>query len=181
MNTIRVKFHGEGKTYNFSSKNEYPLDTQVVVLNKDGSKEKAVVVDCYEDNIEHDGKVLHRWSKNMYSKIKKRAMNQEFSFTQQAFQKYQKQVAGNFLETIDQANKKINRNIILGTKKVYLNDYGIVNTWYGKLKISIDLETNKVVDVKNFCTGDRKWKKDTELYEKLNEAFGIKGDNAYSW
>ena len=104
--------------------------------------------------------------------VKQKAHELRYILSVTAYYKYIDTVKGNKYTTYEQANRKINRNIILAGPRIRKKDKNIELN-YGRLTIVIDSSTDFVVDIKNFSCMPEGWIKDMQNCNKLNKKFGI--------
>lgn len=89
-----------------------------------------------------------------------------------AFNYYKKHVKGNENITKTEAEKKINRNILLG--KTLFNGKRNKLVLYGSLMIKT--KHNKVIYLKNNIRPDDSWEIHKKKFNKLNRQFGIQSN-----
>ncbi|PLR99523.1 hypothetical protein [Bacillus sp. T33-2] len=100
--------------------------------------------------------------------------------TDDVFQYYKENVRGNKDITLDQARRKLTRNVMLAKKVVPKDDIQrIIGTkiyHYGNLHITV--RWNKVIHIVNHRSGKHYggWKLDRRKYEQLTKELGIQDD-----
>jgi hypothetical protein len=98
-----------------------------------------------------------------------------FKCSERIINKYKKKVRNNENTSNLDIQKKLTRNFILGTEMFRESDR-YVQRYYGKLIILVDLETMKIIDIKN------KRQKFNKIYinprekEELNKLLKIEGE-----
>lgn len=97
---------------------------------------------------------------------------QTLKFAKGIYRQYCKSVKGNEETTLHQARLKMTRNAQLAVSSVRANNAG-THYRYGKLQFIVNHE-GTIVWMKNHCKTPVGWKRDNQLYLKLNRELGIK-------
>ncbi len=101
-------------------------------------------------------------------------MKLKFELTPKAYEQYKQQVKGNERIPWDQAEKKLNRNILLvqeadskyTEKKLFTTTYS-----YGNLKVKVRF--GKIIDIENHKGKPTDWHTKPRRYEELSRQLGI--------
>ena len=95
----------------------------------------------------------------------------------EALKYYQEYVKGNKHTTLDQARRKMTRNMMLAACfKEENKDTEKHRVWYAYGCLRFGVENGEVVKMKNWCKVRRGWEMDYEKYEILNKKLGIEAD-----
>jgi len=93
----------------------------------------------------------------------------KLTMTRKTFDEYRSTVRGNENITLEEALKKLQRNIELAECRPRENGNYYA---YGKLHFIVS-EKNVVVWLKNNCTAPKEWKKDNKKYLKISKELDI--------
>ena len=101
-------------------------------------------------------------------------MKLKFELTPKAYETYKTEVKGNANIPWDQAEKKLNRNILLVQEAdpKYTKKKWLTTTYsYGNLKVKVRF--NKIIDIENHKGEPTDWHTKPRRYEELSRQLGI--------
>jgi len=171
------KLNGSHKIYSFLSDKKVRNGRKVVCDSTLGEVHGFVLSTRELSDVDNISSkvisVLPNNSFNIHKYIRKMARKQRLTISDNALTMYANTVRGNDNIDPELALKKLTRNIVLAAKAGGNRYRSTIDFRYGALNITVEVESLEIVAVSNKKRIKDDWVKDVELYNILNEEFGI--------
>lgn len=110
------------------------------------------------------------------SKLEEQLLKKPLTITKEAYEQYGNDIRFNEFTSMDQAARKLTRNVLLSANHVEVTPKGYYRFRYGTMYITVNLDKMQVTSIKARQKKARGWKKDMEKYEEYNRILNIQPD-----